>query len=95
MTDVWGIYTDARNAAKLQPVKLAEMVDTVDALAQELAGSQRALLHAGLRAAPHPDKMRQIVTIETVLELLGALVDDAELAKQISRGMAARRKVAA
>lgn len=93
--DVWGQYMDARNASKLQPVKLAEMIETIDELAAELAGSQRALLYAGLRVAPAAEKIRQIVVVETVLELLGALADDPDLAKRISRGMAERRRMAA
>lgn len=93
--DVWGQYTDARNASKLQPVKLAEMIETIDELAQELAGSQRAVLHAGLATAPSAAKIRQIVVTETVLELLGAIADDKELATRVSKGMHQRRQVAA
>lgn len=95
MTDVIAIYSDARNTSKLKPVNLSEMVSTIDELAAELAGSQRALLYAGLRVAPAAEKIRQIVVVETVLELLGALADDPDLAKRISRGMAERRRMAA
>lgn len=88
----YAAYDTSHTSARATPVKLAEMVDAVDAVAAEQAASQRALVGAGLRVEPDPSRVRRIVALEMALEVLHAIEGEPGLAKRVSQLVAERRK---
>ena len=85
-------YHEAYAAAKAAPVKLAEMIEIIDTVAGRSAASQQALVASGLRADCHPGAMREIVALETAMEILAAAAADRQIAEKLSKAVATMRK---
>ena len=85
-------WHDAYSLAKIVPVKLDEMISALDEFSSRESASQRALVTAGCRVDCYAPTVRQIVALDTAMEVLAAIANAPDLARSVSKAVAAKRK---
>lgn len=85
-------WAEAYASAKIAPVKLDEMITALDEFASRESASQRALVTAGFRVDCYAPTVRQIVALDTAMEVLAAIANAPDLARSVSKAVAAKRK---
>lgn len=87
-----GLVWDVHNELALQKATAGEMADACEAAAHKIEGTQRALLVAGARSAPHMGEMERAARLWKAADLLRELEEVKREVAPIIRRLRASKK---